>query len=105
MESYTIFPSCFAAREATAHCPGEASNKEVAVPKPFPILAAALVASGRSLSTVTVATPVDPPAFWSNGETEECSADSDTTGSFTFEAPFAIDPPPCALADAAALSA
>jgi hypothetical protein len=75
------------------------------MPKPYPILAAALVASGRSLSTVNVATPIDPPALWSNGETEECFPDSETTGSFKFEEPGALDPPRCTPANAAALFA
>jgi hypothetical protein len=34
------------------------------MPKPYPILAAALAASGHSLSTVTVAAPVEPRGVW-----------------------------------------
>ena len=62
------------------------------MPKPYSILAAALVASGRSLSTVTIAPPIDRRAIWRAGESEEWFADSGRMGSFTFEAPFAMDP-------------
>jgi hypothetical protein len=62
------------------------------MPKPYSILAAALVASGRSLSTVTIAAPIDRRALWLTGESEEWFADSNRMGSFKFEAPFAMDP-------------
>ena len=59
--------------------------------KPYSILAAALVASGRSLSTVTIAAAIDRRALWPTSESEECFADSDRMGSFKCEAPFAMD--------------
>jgi hypothetical protein len=62
------------------------------MPKPYSILAAALVASGRSLSTVTIATAIDRRAIWRTSESEEWFAHFDRMGSFTFEAPFAMDP-------------
>jgi len=61
------------------------------MPKPYSILAAALVASGRSLSTVTISASIDRRAL-SPTESEEWFADSDRMGSFKFEAPFAMDP-------------
>jgi hypothetical protein len=76
------------------------------MPKPYSILAAALVASGRSLSTVTIAPPIDRRAISRTGESEEWFVDSDRMGSFKFEAPFAMDPPAeCAPANAATLAA
>ena len=62
------------------------------MPKSYSILAAALVASGRSLSTVTIAAPIDRRALLPTGESEEWFADSDRMGSFKFEAPVAMDP-------------
>jgi hypothetical protein len=62
------------------------------MPKLYSILAAALVASGRSLSTVTIAAPTDRRALWATGESEEWFADSNRMDSFKFEAPFAMDP-------------
>ena len=61
------------------------------MPKPYSILAAALVASGRSLSTVTISASIDRRAL-SPTESEEWFADSDRMGSFKSEAPFAMDP-------------
>jgi hypothetical protein len=82
------------------------STKEVAVPKPYSILAAALVASGRSLSTVTIAASTDRRALWLTGESAEWFADSDRMDSVKFEAPFAMDPSAVrAPANAAAFSA
>jgi hypothetical protein len=51
------------------------------MPKPYSILAAALVASGRSLSTVTISASIDRRAL-SPTESEEWFADSDRMGSF-----------------------
>ena len=86
--------------------PTVASFKEVAMPKPYSILAAALVASGRSLSTVTIAEAIDRRALSPTGESEEWFADSDRMRSFKFEAPFAMDwSPERAPANAAALAA
>ena len=62
------------------------------MPKPYSILAAALVASGRSLSTVTIETAIDRRALWPTSESEEWFADFDRMGSFTFGAQFAMDP-------------
>jgi hypothetical protein len=62
------------------------------MPKPYSILAAALVASGRSLSTVTIATAIDRRALCPTSDSEEWFADFDRMGSFTFEAPFAMNP-------------
>jgi hypothetical protein len=76
------------------------------MPKPYPILAAALVASGRSLATVTIAAAIDRRALRLTSESEEWLADSDRRGFFTFEAPFAMDPlAECAPANAATLAA
>ena len=61
------------------------------MPKPYSILAAALIASGRSLSTVTIAAAIDRWALWPTRESEEWFADSDRMDSFTCEAPFAMD--------------
>ena len=60
--------------------------------KPYSVLAAAMVASGHSLSTTTIAAPIDRRAPWPTGESEEWLADSNRIGSFKFEAPFAMDP-------------
>jgi hypothetical protein len=60
--------------------------------KPYSILAAALVASGHSLSTFTVAGPIDYHALWPTGESEDRLADSERAGAFSFESPFATDP-------------
>jgi hypothetical protein len=62
------------------------------MPKPYSILAAALVASGRSLSTVTIATAIDHPALLPTRESDEWFSDFDRVGTFKFEAPFAMDP-------------
>jgi hypothetical protein len=76
------------------------------MPKPYSILAAALVASGRSQSTVTIAAAIDRRALWPTGESEEWFADSDGIGSFEFEAPLAMDlPAERAPANAATLAA
>ena len=61
------------------------------MPKPYSILAAALVASGRSLSTVTISASIDRRAL-SPTESEEWFADSDRIGFFKFEVPVAMDP-------------
>jgi hypothetical protein len=61
------------------------------MPKPYSILAAALVASGRSLSTVTIAAAIDRRALWPTGESEDWFTHCDRMGSFTLEAPFAMD--------------
>jgi hypothetical protein len=60
--------------------------------KPYSILAAALVANGHSLSTVTVAAPIDCRTLWPAGESEGWFADSQRVGAFNFESPFAMDP-------------
>ena len=76
------------------------------MPKPYSILAAALVASGRSLSTVTIATAIDGRALRPTNESQEWFADSDRMDSLKVEAPFAMDPSAeRAPANAAALSA
>jgi hypothetical protein len=76
------------------------------MPKPYSIIAAALVASGRSLSTVTIAASFDCRALWPTGESEEWFADCDGMGSFKFEAPLVTDPSAERThANAAALSA
>jgi hypothetical protein len=62
------------------------------VPKPYSILAAALVASGRSLSTTTIAAPIDRQTLWSTVESKEWFVESGRMDSFTFEAPFAMEP-------------
>jgi hypothetical protein len=61
------------------------------MPKSYSILAAALVATGRSLSTVTIVASIDRPGLCPTGESEAWFPDSDRMGSFTFEAPFAMD--------------
>jgi hypothetical protein len=58
--------------------------------KPYSILAAALVASGHSMSTFTVAGPIDYHALWPTGEREDRFADSESAGNS--ELPFAMDP-------------
>jgi hypothetical protein len=50
-----------------------------------------MVASGRSLSTVTIMATIDSRALWPTNESEEWS-DSDRMGFFKLEAPFAMDP-------------
>jgi hypothetical protein len=62
------------------------------MPKPYSILAAALVASGRSLSTVTIAGPIDCPTLRPTGESEAWFPDSDRMRSLKLEAPFVMDP-------------
>jgi hypothetical protein len=62
------------------------------MPKPYSIHAAALVASGRSLSTVTIATAIDRRALWPTSESEMWFPASDRMGSLKFEAPFVMDP-------------
>ena len=51
------------------------------MPKPYSILAAALVASGRSLSTVTLAAPAGFHPVWTGGETENWLLDANREGS------------------------
>ena len=76
------------------------------MPKPYSILAAALVASGRSLSTVSIGEPIDCSELRPTGESEEWLADTDIMGSIKFEAPFAMDPSTeCVPANAAKLAA
>ena len=60
--------------------------------KPYSILAAALVASGHSLSTVTVAGPIDCRTLWPTDPSEDWFAEKERMGSFTFESPFTKDP-------------
>ena len=60
--------------------------------KPYSILAAALVASGHSLSTFTVAAPIHCRTLWPAGESEGWFADSGGVGAFSFESPSATDP-------------
>ena len=73
--------------------------------KPYSILAAALVASGHSLSTVTVAGPIDYQTLWPTGESEGRFADWERAAAFNSESPFAMDPfAKPALANAAPLS-
>jgi hypothetical protein len=62
------------------------------MPKPYSVLAAAMVASGRSLSTIAIAAPIDRRAPWPTGESEEWFAVSHRMSSFKFETPFAMDP-------------
>jgi hypothetical protein len=62
------------------------------VPKPYSILAAALVASGRSLSTVTIAASINRPGLDPTGESEAWFPDFDRISSLKLEAPFATDP-------------
>ena len=62
------------------------------MPKPYSILAAALVASGRSMSTVTIMVSIDRPGLCPTGESEAWFPDSDTMGPLMLEAPFATDP-------------
>ena len=50
------------------------------MPKPYSILAAALVASGHSLSTATLAAPVKFHPVWSSGETEHWLLDTNREG-------------------------
>jgi hypothetical protein len=60
--------------------------------KPYSILAAALVASGRSLSTIAIAASIDRPRRHPTEELEEWLPDSDGTGSLKLETLFATDP-------------
>ena len=60
--------------------------------KPYSVLAAAMVASGRSLSTLSIAAPIDRQALLPTGKSEEWFADSDRIGFFKFEVPVAMDP-------------
>ena len=60
--------------------------------KPYSILAAALVASGHSLSTFTVAGPIDYHTLWPTGESEDRFIDPERVGAFSFESPSATDP-------------
>jgi hypothetical protein len=62
------------------------------MPKPYSILAAALVASGRSLSTVTIAASINRPALGPTGESKPWLLDFDRISSLKLEAPFATDP-------------
>jgi hypothetical protein len=71
--------------------PEEATTKEVTMPKPYSILAAALVASGRSLSTVNIAGPINSRALRPTRESENWFANPDRMGVLNFQAPFAID--------------
>jgi hypothetical protein len=91
LESHSIFPCWFAADDAAAHRPEEAPTEEVAVPKPYSILAAALVASGHSLSTVAVAARVDCEARWPTDERGGWFADSARLSACNFESAFATD--------------
>jgi hypothetical protein len=68
------------------------ANKEAAMPKPYSILAAALVASGRSLSTATVAGPIDRHDARPSDESEDRFTDPRRSSSFSFESPFATNP-------------
>jgi hypothetical protein len=105
LESHSIFPCWFAADDAAAHRPEEAPTEEVAVPKPYSILAAALVARGHSLSTVAVAARVECQARWRADERGDWFADSARLSACNFESPFAMDPlAERALANVAALS-
>lgn len=61
------------------------------MPKPYSILAAALVASGHSLSTVTLAAPVKFHPVWPGGETEDWFLDTNREGSLDLESPFTMD--------------
>jgi hypothetical protein len=63
----------------------------VAVPKPYSILAAAFVASGRSLSTVTLAAPVNRRSSWQDEESEDLFDDPGRADAYDFESPFAVD--------------
>ena len=62
------------------------------MPKPYSILAAALAASGRSLSTVTLAAPVEFHPVWAGRQTEDWLLDSNREGSLELESPFTMDP-------------
>jgi hypothetical protein len=73
--------------------------------KPYSILAAALVASGHSLSTVTVVAPIDCRTLRPVDPSEDWFADKGRIGAFAFEPRFAMDPlEERAPANAAALS-
>lgn len=76
------------------------------MPKPYSILAAALAATGRSLSTVTIATSIDRPGLCPTDEIEEWFPDSDRISPLKLEAPFAMNPrAERALTNAAMLAA
>ena len=73
--------------------------------KPYSILAAALVASGHSLSTVGVAAPIDCPTLRRTRDSRDWIDDLGGPGAFNFESPFAMDPlAERGLANAATLS-
>jgi len=62
------------------------------MPKPYAILAAALVASGHSLSTVTLTAPRErrrPSPIYAN---KDRFTDSDIVGISDFESRFAMEP-------------
>ena len=76
------------------------------MPKPYSILAAALVASGRSHSTATLAAPVELHPIWRAREPEDWVFNSSRHGFADSESPFAIDPfAEFAIANAVALAA
>jgi hypothetical protein len=62
------------------------------MPKPYAILAAALIANGRSLSTATLTTPRERPALTPIYGSEDRFVDSDSVGIFDFESHLAAEP-------------
>ena len=62
------------------------------MPKPYAILAAALVANGHSLSTVTLTAPRERRALSPIYGNEDRFVDSDSVGIFDFESRFAMEP-------------
>lgn len=62
------------------------------MPKPYAILAAALIANGRSLSTGTLTTPRERPALTPIYGSEDRFVDSDSVGIFDFESHLAAEP-------------
>ena len=60
--------------------------------KPYSILAAALVASGHSLSTVTVVAPIDCRTLWPTDQSEDWFADFGENGRPHLRIALAMDP-------------
>ena len=62
------------------------------MPKPYAILAAALIANGRSLSTATLTAPREHRALTPIYGNEDRFVDSDSVGIFDFESRLAAEP-------------
>ena len=62
------------------------------MPKPYSILAAALVAGGHSLATATLAAPVEFHPVWPDGKTENWLLNANREGSRELGAHFTMDP-------------